>query len=73
MTNRTYTIAMLAATRIGDGPLSEPVLVKTQQGGLSLRIIACLSWFASYKNVTVDRSNNNKNNNVGLYFIVKCK
>lgn len=34
MTNRTYTISVLAFTSIGDGPLSEPIQVKTQQGGV---------------------------------------
>lgn len=32
MTNRTYTISVLAFTSVGDGPLSEPIQVKTQQG-----------------------------------------
>ena len=33
LTNRTYSVRMLAYTNIGDGPLSEPVQVKIQQGG----------------------------------------
>ena len=33
LTNRTYTISMLAYTSVGDGPLSQPIQVKTQQGG----------------------------------------
>ena len=33
LTNQTYTIRMLAYTAIGDGPLSEPTQVRTQQGG----------------------------------------
>jgi len=33
MTNRTYTLKVLAYTTVGDGPLSEPVQVKMQQGG----------------------------------------
>ena len=32
-TNRTYTFTVLAFTEKGDGPLAEPVQVKTQQGG----------------------------------------
>jgi len=31
--NRTYTLKVLAFTAIGDGPLSEPIQVKMQQGG----------------------------------------
>lgn len=31
-TNKTYVISVLAKTSIGDGPLSEKVEVKTQQG-----------------------------------------
>ena len=34
LTNRTYTISVLAYTSVGDGPLSEPIQVKTQQGGM---------------------------------------
>ncbi|XP_064626984.1 tyrosine-protein phosphatase Lar-like isoform X3 [Lineus longissimus] len=30
--NKTYTICVLAFTGVGDGPLSEPIQVKTQQG-----------------------------------------
>lgn len=41
VTNRTYTIAVLALTNVGDGPLSEPIRVKTQQGGK--RANNCLS------------------------------
>ena len=33
VTNRTYTITMLAYNGLGEGPLSPPVYVKTQQGG----------------------------------------
>ncbi len=33
LTNRTYTISVLALTSVGDGPLSEPIQVRTQQGG----------------------------------------
>jgi len=33
LTNRTYTISVLASTDIGDGPLSDQIRVKTQQGG----------------------------------------
>lgn len=36
VTNRTYTISVLAHTVIGDGPLSEHIQVVTQQGGLYL-------------------------------------
>ena len=32
-TNRTYTISVLAFTNVGDGPLSEHIQVRTQQGG----------------------------------------
>ena len=31
--NQTYTICVLAFTSVGDGPLSETIRVKTQQGG----------------------------------------
>ncbi len=34
LTNRTYTVSVLAYTSVGDGPLSEPIKVKTQQGGM---------------------------------------
>ena len=33
VTNRTYTISMLAFTSVGSGPHSEAIKVKTQQGG----------------------------------------
>jgi len=37
ITNRTYAISVLAYTVLGDGPMSwPPVLVKIQQGGMSL-------------------------------------
>ena len=39
LTNRTYTISVLAHTQIGDGPLSEAIKVKTQQGGENINII----------------------------------
>ena len=34
LTNRTYTVSVLAFTAVGDGPLSEPIKVRTQQGGM---------------------------------------
>jgi len=33
LTNRTYTLKVLAFTAVGDGPLSEHIQVKMQQGG----------------------------------------
>ena len=33
LTNRTYTLSVLAFTSIGDGPLSAPIAVRTHQGG----------------------------------------
>lgn len=33
LTNRTYTLRVLAYTEVGDGPLSEQMQVKMQQGG----------------------------------------
>ena len=33
VTNKTYTICVLGYTSVGDGPLSEPIAVITQQGG----------------------------------------
>jgi len=35
LTNRTYTVQVLAYTSVGDGPLSQPTQVKLQQGGAS--------------------------------------
>ena len=35
-TNRTYTLRVRAYTSMGDGPLSEPIRVKTTQGGVCL-------------------------------------
>ncbi len=37
LTNRTYTISVLAYTAQGNGPLSENIQVKTQQGGMCPR------------------------------------
>ena len=34
MTNRTYTLRVLAYTAVGDGPLSDQIQVKMQQGGI---------------------------------------
>ena len=34
LTNRTYTIVVQAFSSVGNGPLSEPISVKTQQGGM---------------------------------------
>lgn len=31
--DETYTVRVLAFTSVGDGPLSDPIQVKTQQGG----------------------------------------
>lgn len=36
LTNRTYTIRILAFTSVGDGPLSDILHVKMQPGGLSI-------------------------------------
>jgi netrin-G3 ligand len=36
LTNRTYTISVLAFTDIGNGPQSDPIRVFTQQGGETL-------------------------------------
>ena len=33
LTNETYTISVAAFTDIGEGPLSEPMPVRTQLGG----------------------------------------
>ena len=38
LTNRTYTVSVLAFTAVGDGPLSEPIKVRTQQGGMYLTL-----------------------------------
>jgi len=38
LTNRTYTVKVLAYTAVGDGPLSEPIQVKLQQGGIILHL-----------------------------------
>uniref|UniRef100_A0ACB8F2F8 Uncharacterized protein n=1 Tax=Sphaerodactylus townsendi TaxID=933632 RepID=A0ACB8F2F8_9SAUR len=35
----TYTVRVLAFTSVGDGPLSDPIQVKTQQGGESLETV----------------------------------
>lgn len=40
LTNRTYSIAVLAYTAVGNGPASEPVTIVTQQGGWSQIFIA---------------------------------
>ena len=37
LTNRTYTVKVLAYTAVGDGPLSNPIQVKLQQGGILYR------------------------------------
>jgi len=34
LTNRTYSLRVLAFTEVGDGPLSEQMQVKMQQGGI---------------------------------------
>ena len=36
LTNRTYSIKVLAYTEVGDGPHSEQIQVKMQQGGITL-------------------------------------
>lgn len=33
-TNKTYSFTVMAYTQKGDGPLAEPIKVKTQQGGM---------------------------------------
>jgi len=33
LTNRTYTLKVLAYTAVGDGPLSGQIQVRTQKGG----------------------------------------
>lgn len=33
LTNRTYTMSVLAYTGLGDGPLSDAIAVRTNQGG----------------------------------------
>ena len=35
LTNRTYTMKVLASTDVGDGPLTNPLSVTTSQGGSS--------------------------------------
>uniref|UniRef100_A0A8C9F2D9 protein-tyrosine-phosphatase n=1 Tax=Pavo cristatus TaxID=9049 RepID=A0A8C9F2D9_PAVCR len=48
--DETYTVRVLAFTSVGDGPLSDPIQVKTQQGGeylfahLSSELIVLLTW-----------------------------
>ena len=42
LTNRTYTVSVLAFTAVGDGPLSEPIKVRTQQGGMYLTLCPSL-------------------------------
>jgi len=42
LTNRTYTLKVLAYTAVGDGPLSEPIQVKMQQGGIVVFVLFCL-------------------------------
>ena len=46
VTMATYTIRVLAFDARGDGPLSNPIQVKTQQGGESLESVSgCFFFF----------------------------
>ena len=47
LTNKTYTIRVRAYTSVGEGPLSEPVKVKTTQGGE----IACFNVLVFYTSI----------------------
>ena len=40
LTNRTYSISVVAFTSRGDGPFSEHIQVKTQQGGKNINIFS---------------------------------
>lgn len=62
LTNRTYTISVLAYTSVGDGPLSEPIQVRTQQGGRS-SLISSLS---------VSYSSSPKNESLLYYSLLNC-
>lgn len=48
LTNRTYTLKVLAYTAVGDGPLSDQVQVKMQQGGTTIRCAVSV-WLALRK------------------------
>uniref|UniRef100_A0A8C9F1G7 protein-tyrosine-phosphatase n=1 Tax=Pavo cristatus TaxID=9049 RepID=A0A8C9F1G7_PAVCR len=54
--DETYTVRVLAFTSVGDGPLSDPIQVKTQQGGEYLNITSMSVQFGWLPPVLAERN-----------------